>query len=243
MPSSLPYLPPATNPHITYVAAMTPVVETADARIAFMAAHAGLRYKLNTHTHPERASKSKPKPYDRPESSQHALRRMQESKLLRDVSAGGRVGRTIYNHRASAQIKTEELAEVARIVEQQEEWDGAGELYLAERSAHVGAVKIKTEWLEPTLAGLTQPRTPEKRSDALALATPQLSPAGSSRLSSPASSILSTPGPSLSLFDRDDEVLPSPPEPVTVVKVEDEIAQDAARLFAQLYTNEDCVFI
>ncbi|KZV75468.1 hypothetical protein PENSPDRAFT_680943 [Peniophora sp. CONT] len=227
---------------------MAPIPETSDANIAFMAAYASLGYKRTHHTltHPERACKSKPKPYDRPESSQHALHRMQQSELLREASAGGRVGRTIYNQNASTQIKVEALAEAARIVEEEDELDRAGELYLADRSAQLGALKIKTEWSEPTLALVTMPRTPQKRSDALA-ATPQLSPAGSSRLSSPASSILSTPGPGSSLFDAadgyEDDVLPSPLEPVTVVKIEDEISQDAARLFAEMYTNEDSVFM
>lgn len=229
---------------------MAPIPETSDANIAFMAAYASLGYKRThyTLTHPERACKSKPKPYDRPESSLHALRRMQQSELLREASAGGRVGRTIYNQHASAQIKVEALAEAARIIEEEEQLDGAGELYLANRSAQLGALKIKTEWSEPTLALATMqmPRTPHKRPDALA-ATPQLSPAGSSRLSSPASSILSTPGPGSSLFDDasgfEDDVLPSPLEPVTIVKIEDEISQDAARLFAEMYTNEDSVFM
>ncbi|VDB99711.1 unnamed protein product [Peniophora sp. CBMAI 1063] len=221
-----------------------PAAETSDANVAFMAAYASLGYKRtqNTAIHPTRASKPKPKPYDRPESSQHALWRMQQSTLLRGASAGSRVGRTIYNQHASAQIRVEALAEAARIIKEEDELDGAGELYLADwSSALSGALRIKTEWAEPTLL----PQTPEKQSEALA--TPQLSPAGSSRLSSPTSSILSTPGPHWSPFgdaaQGDDDVLPSPPEPVTVVKIEEEIAEDAARLFAEMYTNEDSVFL
>ena len=53
---------------------------------------------------------------------------------------------------------------------------------------------------------------------------------------------LSTPEP-ISLFDGNDDVLPSSLEPLTAVKVEDEISEDAARLFAEMYTNEDSVFI